>query len=485
MLESPSRLTIINSAFSLATALALSSCASESEPRWTAAAPLEELASDFGVSDLAMDAGGNAIAVWAQRADRGLRSGDHTVSAARFTPGAGWGFPTRLGSSGKRGASQPALAVNAKGHAVAAWWEWASDSDDPAGEGVWAARFDPDTGWEDAVLVGEAGHSPSVALNDHGRAVMVWTRALDTVLASHLDPESGWGAPTRLDRDCLAVEQPEVGGLPNPSAAGSPKVAMNDSGHVVVVWDDNESETDELGPCGAFSLRASSYAPGVGWAPPTSIGIRSTAFGSLHAAVAVEESGRSLAGSLAGEVGSYNVAEGWSILDLGPGGGKSSVAMAESGEAIVVWEATSAEFDIYPAAVRAIRFSPELGWSEPETVSAPPLPSIAAAAAPKSPTILDSSGADVAVNDAGECIVVWHQVGLPTVRSPPFSVWTNRYAPELGWSGPITLSIAGADEAFLPRIAIDAQGRGIAIWTEAQGAFNSSDPGRLMWSRFE
>jgi hypothetical protein len=135
--------------------------------------------------------------------------------------------------------------------------------------------------------------------------------------------------------------------------------------------------------------------------------------------------------------------------------------------------------------VRAVRFSPGRGWSEPEIVSAAHDRSIAADAAPKSPTILDFSGVDVAVNDAGEYIVVWHQVGNPTALPPPFSVWTNRYAPGVGWSTPTVLSTGETVDAASPRIAMDAQGRGIAVWMEARRVPDSRNPARLMWSRLE
>jgi len=487
MPESPLRLAIIASAF----ALALMSCASESGPEWAPAESVDQTPSHLGGIDMAMDANGDAIAVWASRwaGEPGLSSSDYTVWAQRFSEETGWGSPTKLGSTGLRGAGEePVIAMSSRGDAVAAWYEWASDGDDQTGEGVWAARFDPETGWEDATLVGEAGRHPRVAINDDGQAVMMWTRSFDSVWVRHLDPEVGWGAASRLDRGCVPREDPDTwNSLTNASAAKNPNVAINDSGRAIAIWYDNENESSELGFCdGTLSLRASEYVPGAGWNAPTTIGVPSTAFGFLHAALALDDRGRALAGSLAGEVSRYNTSEGWGALDLGfdDGYGRSSVALAKGGKAIVVWEAVS-DVPIFPEAVWAVRFSPETGWSRPAIVSTPRDYSTEAIPAPKSPTALDSSGVDAAVNDAGECVVVWHEVGNPTARPPPFSVWGNSYAPGRGWGAPTVLSAGETIDAAFPRIALDARGRAMALWIEVQRDADFPRPSRLMWSRLE
>lgn len=469
--------------------LALSSCGQESAPRWTPAAVLDETVSDFARVDLGMDANGGAIAIWSRRTERGLSATDYTIWAGRFAPGEGWEAPTKLGGQdGGRGATDPQIAVNAEGNAVAAWHEWARDGEDQTGEGVWAARFDRDTGWEDPVFLGEDGYSPSVALNDHGQAVLVWWRSLQSVWASRLEPGAGWSAARRLDRDCIPSEAPgEFPTLEALNAGKNPNVAINDSGYAIATWYDNESEAGELGPCNAsLSLRASEYAPDSGWSAPVNVGVRSTLYGALQAPLSVDASGRALAGSLAGEVSSYSVAEGWGTLDLGFGDayGRSSVAMSEGGEAVVVFEVSS-DAPIYPEAVRAVRFSPGSDWTAPELLSAARDRTSPVDLAPKSPTVLDSSGVDVAINDAGHCVVAWHEVGNPTARPPPFSVWTNSHAPGRGWSAPTMLSTGETVDATFPQIAVDPLGRGLAVWIEVERAGDWPRPARLMWSRLD
>ena len=104
------------------------------------------------------------------------------------------------------------------------------------------------------------------------------------------------------------------------NAGKNPTVAINDGGYAIATWYDNESETGDAGPCNeSLSLRTSEYAPGSGWSAPIDIGVRSTPFGALQAPLAMDASGRALAGSLAGEVSSYRREEGWGTLDVGFG----------------------------------------------------------------------------------------------------------------------------------------------------------------------
>ena len=158
--------------------------------------------------------------------------------------------------------------------------------------------------------------------------------------------------------------------------------------------------------------------------------------------------------------------------------------MSEGGEAVVVFEVSS-DAPIYPEVVRAVRFSPGSGWTAPDVLSATRDYTSPIDLVPKSPTVLDSSGVDVAINDAGHCVVAWHEVGNPTARPPPFSVWTNSHAPGRGWSAPTMLSTGETVDATFPRIAVDPLGRGLAVWVEVERGADWPRPTRLMWSRLD
>jgi hypothetical protein len=102
---------------------------------------------------------------------------------------------------------------------------------------------------------------------------------------------------------------------------------------------------------------------------------------------------------------------------------------------------------------------------------------------------MDSNGIDVAINDSGQCTVVWHLLGGLNYDPPQtpwrFQVWANRFEPGAGWSTPNALSTDPTIDAFSPRIAMDEQGRSIAVWQQARSSINSLDANRVWWSRSE
>jgi hypothetical protein len=86
---------------------------------------------DAVLPDVAVDPSGNAVAAWYQY--DGTRN---NVWAARFVPGAGWGAPSLLESSDAGNAADPAVAVDAGGNATAVWHAW-----DGARFQAWSNRF--------------------------------------------------------------------------------------------------------------------------------------------------------------------------------------------------------------------------------------------------------------------------------------------------------------------------------------------------------
>lgn len=483
----PPRLIVV-----LAALVAALGCDSQSEAVWSEATPLGVAEGSISGVEVAMNSGGDAMVVWSTRSDGGFEADDYSVWAAPYAPSRGWGDATRISAEGA-GAGEPKIAMNDAGQVVVVWYEWASDDEDQSRVGTWVRRFDPVTQWGPPLLLAPDGLDASVALNDDGNAAVAWIESFDRVRVRVLDPSAGWSEPVRLDQPCVpngVLGDPFLDNSNDfepsfavPDQAKNPEVAMNERGQVVVIWDDNESPSGPLALCNQRpSLRASRYSPGQGWGAATDIGVPSSVFGSLHAAVDVDETGRVVAGSQYGSVTSYSEATGWRALDLGVDAPFASVAMANSGYAVAVWEGTDPSR--HPDSVVAVRYDPEQGWGEPERFSvAAPSPTDDALA-PKSPTILDWASADVAVNELGESLVAWHQIGLPTVRSA-FDVWVTQYTVDGGWSTPTPLSTSDSVDAMLPRVVIDSTGRGIAMWRESENAGDWRAPVRLMWSRLE
>jgi hypothetical protein len=124
---------------------------------------------------VALDAAGNAIAVWEAPSDA-LR-GYYSIRAARYEKGVGWGGPHIVSAPDDVGgnALNPSLAMDAAGNAVVTW---------PAPKfpvpvaSIWANRYVAGIGWSCPEVIEtddlQTADRPTVAMNAAGRTVVVW-----------------------------------------------------------------------------------------------------------------------------------------------------------------------------------------------------------------------------------------------------------------------------------------------------------------------
>jgi hypothetical protein len=154
--------------------------------------PPEELSvageSDGFFPQVAIDAAGNAIAVW-QRFDLS----DDVVQAAVRTADGDWSAPDVLSSPGEN-ARSPRIAMNAAGSTVAAWSSLSGGTHAavrPAG-GDWSAPKD----------ISAAGAEPALAVDSGGTAFALWPVTVapgEMVLQVAMHPPGGsWSAPEDL-----------------------------------------------------------------------------------------------------------------------------------------------------------------------------------------------------------------------------------------------------------------------------------------------
>jgi len=95
---------------------------------------------DYSVAtspSVAVDAAGNAVAVWVKRPDSGSV---YSVWASRFTNGSGWGNAALVESNDTGSAFAPDVGVDASGNAVAAWSQTNGTL-----TSAWANQFTPPT----------------------------------------------------------------------------------------------------------------------------------------------------------------------------------------------------------------------------------------------------------------------------------------------------------------------------------------------------
>lgn len=138
--------------------------------------------SHAGSPSVALDAAGNAMAVWTQG-----NIGNGLVYAARYAAGSGWSVP-QLIQTGSQVSTGPKVVVDANGNALAVWAL--------NGSTVYANRYLVGTGWQGAQLLGYG--NPNVAINDSGSGIITWQAPPNYYLYArrlHVDGTLGPAAP--------------------------------------------------------------------------------------------------------------------------------------------------------------------------------------------------------------------------------------------------------------------------------------------------
>jgi hypothetical protein len=127
---------------------------------------------------IALDAAGNALAVWTQ--SDGTCDSITCESIPRdniwsnhYTVGSGWGAAGLIETDDTGNASSPQIALDAAGNALAVWTQ-----SDGTRDNIWSNRYTVGSGWGTAELIetDDAGDAtaPQIALDTAGNALAVW-----------------------------------------------------------------------------------------------------------------------------------------------------------------------------------------------------------------------------------------------------------------------------------------------------------------------
>jgi PASTA domain len=243
---------------------------------WGKPQDLSAASSHLGAARVALDAGGNALVVWAD--------GPLLQSAARPTGAVDWSAPQLISDEGVRGpAEAPRLALDGAGNALVIWGHRTpADSEPvsvraalrPAATGAWAAQDLPGTSDLRPVL------QVALSVNAAGDAAAVWRRGTDgfgpvVIEASLRGAASGsWTPPQRLSEVRFRDGLPPLDYLP-----GAPGVALDGSGDAVAVWQEpvhTEYATCSEAPCLSSVLAAVRPAATGIWGSPTRWGAGGT-----------------------------------------------------------------------------------------------------------------------------------------------------------------------------------------------------------------
>jgi hypothetical protein len=169
---------------------------------------------------VAIDAEGEAVAVWEDQAESGSVFHNFIEAAVKLPGSTTWGSPVVLADQGRF----PQIAMDAHGDAVAVW---------PGAGGLYSATLPATSStWQPPVAVSTAqAEHPHVALDAQGDAVVDWESigtATNTVQAAVKPAEAQWGAPVSLSGP---VEYSH--GYP----PLYPSLAIDAKGSAVAAWD--------------------------------------------------------------------------------------------------------------------------------------------------------------------------------------------------------------------------------------------------------
>ncbi|HET6998197.1 MAG TPA: substrate-binding domain-containing protein [Solirubrobacterales bacterium] len=401
-------------------------------PPWSAPVYISAPGGSVQQPHVVLDSDGDALTVW-ERFNIGATKA--TIQSAGKEPGGAWGTPLDLSAVGQTSVN-PQIATNADGDAVAVWGHFvgpitASElvvqgATKPAG-GAWSAPFD-------LTAPGANAYDATVAINGDGEAVAIWGRSNGShrIVQAALMATGGAWSPT--------VDLSSPG-----QNAFAPKVAFNDSGDAVVLWQ-RSNGSNEI-------IQAASKAGGGAWGAPVNLSVAGRT--ARNAEVALDPAGNAVA-VWARFDGANDIVQSasrpaggsWSApVDLSaPGGaaGRPQIALQGNGYALSIWSRFNGTHNIVQAASRPSGGS----WSAPVDLSA------AGGTAGE---------AALAVNAAGDATAVWqrhngtYQIVQAATRKPAGI-----------WSAPVNLSASDLPSVE-PDVAIDESGDAIAIWRRYNG----------------
>jgi hypothetical protein len=207
---------------------------------WQAAVPLQGPQAGTAWPDVVIDSTGRAVAVWAATAGAGWR----VQASVRGADGT-WSRSNAVSGPDAAGSIAPQLALEGSNDVLAVWSRSTAD-----GTTIEASTLRAATGaWGAAAPLLAVPHdalAPSVAVDKRGDGVIVWTSSDETglsVMASYRRAGKSWGAATALSGTA--------------SGALSPHVALDGRGNALAVW------TQTVG--GFSRVHAAALAPTGGW----------------------------------------------------------------------------------------------------------------------------------------------------------------------------------------------------------------------------
>jgi hypothetical protein len=349
---------------------------------------------------IAVDAAGNAIAVWEQSSSTSSAS---DIWANRYTAGSGWGVAGMI-ESGFGNAGSPQVAVDPAGNAIAVWWQHAGGRMD-----VVASRFVPGVGWGaegviDTDAAGE-GNAPRIAVDRSGNAIAIWPRVIDaggfnyvySVWANRYVAGTGWATAGPITASQIKHANPV------------PQVRFDANGNAIAVW-------EQFNDSGFVEIWSATLPAGGSWDAPAPVETDVTlsardpqvAFDGLGNALAVWKQSDGLRDNVRSS--RHTPAGGWGpsvLVETNDAGSvfEPNIVIDANGTATAVWSHRNVAgftFDIW-----ANRFTAATGWGSPLKINLAGEPA-------RTPQL--------GVDASGQVVVVWTQTSGASA-----DVWANHF----------------------------------------------------------
>jgi len=191
---------------------------------------------DARFPQVAMDNNGNALIVWEQN-----NGTNWQIFKSEYRGGA-WTHPALLKDSiSPKGedAHEPQVAMNDNGTAIIAWSQF-----DGSKKQIFMSEYRGHDWTHPASLSdnispdGQNAEAPQVAVNNSGKAIIVWSQSDGTAVQIFKSEygKSGWSHPLSLGNNIS----------PDGQNASSPQVTMDNPGNILVIWKQNDGFNTQL-----------------------------------------------------------------------------------------------------------------------------------------------------------------------------------------------------------------------------------------------
>ena len=410
----------------IAIAAAVITPAAVAAPAWLTPKTLSAPGQDAEVGDVAVNAAGDAFAIW-RRSDGATL----LVQVSSRKAGGKWTAPKTLSAPGRE-ADYVQIAAGPGGRVIAIWTR------ETATAAVIQASVRSNGHWgsvQDLSADGVYASQPQVAFDRWGNATAIWVRG-GTIQASVRPRGGSWGSAQDIS----------VPGV----AAGGTQLAISRQGTAFAVW-----YRATLGPF-TETVQTNRRPRGGAWSGPQDL----SQLGVLAVApqIGIDRAGNAIA-VWSNQTASPNGVQAavrphgsgvWgspkTISKPGQSAGGPALAVGRTGGAVAVWTVVNGPLVRFvQAAVRPAGKQ----WKTPKNLT---------------PTGGNAYSPEVGIDAAGNAVAVWHKTtGTTSV------VQGSRHTAGGRWSKVKPVSKPATGTIPFPQIAVDPAGNAVATWQRSKG----------------